>query len=79
MKYLYYVISPARRDKTFKKLSLTTKTPIHYNELLDMQYQYALDNQIGKNQVIIECRDDNGILISRNNPYNYDDNLINSF
>lgn len=75
-KFNYFVLSPARRDKTYTKLSLTTKQPISYNELLDYQYQYAIDNQLGRNQVIIECRDDNGVLIMRNNPYNFDDNLV---
>ena len=74
--YNYFIKSPARRDIKFIKLSLTTKLPITYTELIDIHYQYALDNQRGRNQVIIECRAASGMVILRYNPYNFDENIL---
>lgn len=73
--YSYFIKSPARGDRTFKRLSLTTKTPISYNELLEYAFNYANNNQLGVNQVIIQCIDNKADIISKYNPYNFDENI----
>jgi len=46
------VISPARGDKTWKKLSVTSHSKFSDDEVRQHAHQYAMDNQLGHNQVM---------------------------
>ena len=67
--YYIQVKSPARRDKKFKRLSVSSKVSFSRLELIAYAGQYAQDNQLGINQIIVQCVDSAGNLQTEYNPY----------